>query len=65
MAASRQLFLQKSSIVDVWLGSKYTSVNITLHLTFLRKTLMMKIDEKETPTHFPLRNPKFLGMHFS
>ena len=46
MATSRQLFSQKSSIVDFWLGSKYASVNITLHLTFLRKALMMKLDEK-------------------
>ena len=46
MATSGQLFSQKSSIVDVWLGSKYASVNITLHLTFLRKALMMKLDEK-------------------
>ena len=46
MATNRQLFLQKSSIVDVWLGSKYAFVNMTLHLTFLRKTLIMKLDEK-------------------
>ena len=45
MATSRQLFLQKSSIVYFWLGSKCASVNITLHLTFLRKALM-KLDEK-------------------
>ena len=30
---------QKSSIVDVRLGSKYASVNITLHLTFFKRTL--------------------------
>ena len=29
---------EKSSIVDVRLGSKYASVNITLHLTFLKRT---------------------------
>ena len=29
---------EKSSIVDVWLGSKYASVNITLHLTFFKRT---------------------------
>ena len=29
---------QKSSIADVWLGSKYASVNITLHLTFFKRT---------------------------
>ena len=28
----------KSSIVDIQLGSKYASVNITLHLTFFRRT---------------------------
>ena len=27
---------EKGSIVDVWLGSKYGSVNTTLHLTFLK-----------------------------
>ena len=45
MTSSNQLILQKSSIVDVWLGSKYVSINITLYLTHLRKTLMMKFDE--------------------
>ena len=29
---------EKSSIVDVSLGSKYPSVNITLHLAFLKRT---------------------------
>ena len=38
-------FCKKNSIVDVWLGSKYASVKITLHVTFLRKILMMKFDE--------------------
>ena len=33
-----KIILQKSSITDVWLGSKYASVNITLHLTFFRRT---------------------------
>ena len=46
MATRSQLFSQKSSIVYFWLGSKYASVKITLHLTFLRKALMMKLDEK-------------------
>ena len=30
--------VKKSFIVDVWLGSKYASVNITLHLTFFKRT---------------------------
>ena len=46
MTTSRQLFSQKSSIVYFWLVSKYVSVNITLHLIFLRKALMMKLDDK-------------------
>ena len=46
MATSRQLFSQKSSIVYFWLGSKYAFVDITLHLTFLRNSLMMQLDEK-------------------
>ena len=33
---------EKSSIVDVRLGSKYASVNITLHLTFLKRTLVYR-----------------------
>ena len=33
MATSCQLFSQKSSIIYFWLGSKYASMNITLHLT--------------------------------
>ena len=46
MATSCQLFLQKGSIVDVWLGFKYASVNmLNFHLTFLRKALMIKFDE--------------------
>ena len=28
----------KSSILDVWLGSKYDSMKITLHLIFLKRT---------------------------
>ena len=34
---------EKSSIVDVRLGSKYASVNITLHLTFFRRTVYRKL----------------------
>ena len=30
--------VKKSSIADVQLGSKYSSVNITLHLTFFKRT---------------------------
>ena len=33
---------EKSSIVDVRLGSKYASVNITLHLTFFKRTQFIK-----------------------
>ena len=29
---------ENSSIVDVRLGSKYASMNITLHLTFFKRT---------------------------
>ena len=29
---------EKSSILDVQLGSKYASVNITSHLTFFKRT---------------------------
>ena len=45
MATSHQLFLQKSSIVDVQLVYKYISVNITLHLTFLETHSLWKVDE--------------------
>ena len=30
--------VKKSSIVDVQLGSKYASVSMTFHLTFLKRT---------------------------
>ena len=30
---------EKSSIVDVQLGSKYASVSMTLHLAFLKRTV--------------------------
>ena len=30
--------VRKSSIIDIQLGSKYASVSITLHLTFLKGT---------------------------
>ena len=33
---------EKSSIVDVQLGSKYASVNITLHLTFFKRTFFIE-----------------------
>ena len=42
MATTRELFLKKSCTVDIQLGSKYASVNITLHLTFLRRTKFME-----------------------
>ena len=29
---------EKSTILDIQLGSKYASVNINLHLTFLKRT---------------------------
>ena len=34
---------QKSSIADVWLGSKYASVNMTLHLKFLKERIFRKL----------------------
>ena len=36
--------MYKSSIIDVQIGSKYASVSITLHLTFLEE-LFWKVDE--------------------
>ena len=30
--------VKKSFVIDIQLGSKYASVNITLHLTFLKRT---------------------------
>ena len=35
-------FRKKSTIVDVQLGSKYASANVTLHLTFFRRTLFIE-----------------------
>ena len=32
--------VKKSSVKDVQLGSKYASVSITLHLTFLKKNIV-------------------------
>ena len=45
MVTNRQLLSQKSSIVDDRLGSKYASVKVTLHLTFLEKHSLWKVDE--------------------
>ena len=33
----------KSYLVDVWLGSKYASVSITLLLEFLKRTVYKKL----------------------
>ena len=33
----------KSYLVDVWLGSKYASVSITLPLEFLKRTVYKKL----------------------
>ena len=52
MATSCQLFLQKNSIIDVWLGSKYASV---CEHSFIKK---------KTQTHFPVHTPKLLGTAF-
>ena len=43
MATSHELFLQKSFIADARHGSKYASVNTTLHLTFFRKKVYQKL----------------------
>ena len=41
-------FHKKGSMVDVRLGSKYASVNITLCLTFIFNTIFKVLPEKKT-----------------
>ena len=36
---------EKISIADVWLGTKYASVNITLDLTIFKRTYFYKVNE--------------------
>ena len=61
MAAIYYLFLQKSSIIDVRLGSKYTSVKITSHLTYFRETSFVKF-LKWIFFKFYLKKNKFLSV---
>ena len=53
--------VKKSSVKDVQLGSKYASVSITLHLTFLKKNI---VDRKLWHfVKFYLKRNKIIRVH--
>ena len=48
--------------MNVWLGSKYASVNITLHSTFLKRTVYRKL-MKFFNERLYLKKSKMLRVH--